>query len=152
MKKEQREKVFYTTVYVACDGTEFTNEAECQTYEKSAKGVIFGRMRNCVINEGTEDSIFNAGSDDNHAYVLLPKSKEDVEAINMVCSWVDSHNYKESEEGAPFTNSIIGSVIILQIGYDYKWWSSRSLESLVKGITKGKYAVVENPEVEEENK
>lgn len=152
MKKVQRENVSYTTVYVACDGTEFNYEDECQTYEKSAKGVIFGRMRKCVINEGNECNIFNAGIEDNHIYVLLPKSKEDVEAINMVCSWVDSHNRKSSEEGAPFTDNIIGSVIMLEIGYDYEWWSSQSLESLVKGITKGKYAVVENPEAEEENK
>lgn len=80
IQKERIEKSFYN-IYVANDGTEFTNSEECQKYEESAEGVLLAKIKPLVIKRTTEEDLFNCGGCDNDVWVIKPNTQEDVDLI-----------------------------------------------------------------------
>lgn len=64
MKTENKEKVIYETVYIAQDGIEFKDRAECEKYENSARCVLLSKYTPYVIKSESEYNLFDCGSEE----------------------------------------------------------------------------------------
>ena len=115
METKKIEKVTFDYVYVASDGTEFDKQEQCEKYEKSATGVLAGRVKPLVVFEGSEDEVCGCGCCDNKAWVVVPKSEADLNAIKqfILCKGSWQADYVE-----PLTDEAIGKPIILYFGYE----------------------------------
>lgn len=144
MKEKKIEQLSYKTIYVAADGTEFDNKDECITYDKSAIGVLKGRVKEMTVTEGTEDSIFNCGSCDNIVWVCLPKTKTDIDNIKQL---LFASNAGESYVNERVTDKLIGKIVFLTICYD-DYTYIYTLEDIVSRATNNQYKLekIESPE------
>lgn len=84
MKTKEIEIVTKKTVYEANDGTIFYDSCECEKYDKTAIGVLKSRIKNFLVNSGTEYELFGCGCDDNRCWVVLPKTTEDISLIKQL--------------------------------------------------------------------
>ena len=136
MKKIEKEVVTKVIEgYEAMDGTMFQDQEECKKYEQSAKGVLKGRVKKLVFNEGTEDEILFTGSCDNKVWVCRPMTQDDVDTIKqlyMLCGG--------REEFLPRLDGQAGKVVLVTWDYDgdYMWFDS--LEELTRRIMGDKEA------------
>lgn len=135
----KREVIDVKEVYVAVDGTEFDAPEECKKYEKSAVGVLKGRLHQMALFEGTECDLFDgAGSDENNAYVVAPKNEEDVKTCQQVAhmlAWSDDWKKKHAEKVA------VGKVLAVVIEYgDNAAWII-DLGDVISNATSGKYGI-----------
>lgn len=81
MKKIQKTRESYYDVFVAYDGTEFTNSDECKKYEESARGVLMAKIKPLVIQSIDEEDLFGCGCTDNVVWVMKPNKQDDVDTI-----------------------------------------------------------------------
>lgn len=113
MKTIQKEDKIYRTAYVATDGTEFDDAEECKKYEKSAVGILKGRVKKMSLSDVSEDDLFNCGSCDNRVLTVVPSSMQDVDTIKqLILAMGGSESYADrlSEEH-------IGKIVFVTIGY-----------------------------------
>lgn len=89
MKIEKREVKTYKEVFVAMDGTEFSNREECETYEKSATTVINGRFNALVKKVCSDfgDWLYMFSCEDT-LFVVYIADENDLTAVNM---WIQHH-------------------------------------------------------------
>lgn len=81
MTEKQIERKVYDTFYVAVDGTEFREKAECEKYEQTAHAVVREKFLKLVISEKTEYDFFHVGSDDTTVYAVKMNSQEEADAV-----------------------------------------------------------------------
>jgi hypothetical protein len=139
MEKKTIEVKDYKTVYVAADGTEFDTAEECKKYDKSAVGVLKGRIKKFTIKETTEDGIFNCGSCDNTVMVCIPQTIADLDAIRqLIVCMGSSESYAER-----LADDNVGRVVFLTISYcnDGAWFTT--LDGIIKDATDGKWVAEE---------
>ena len=79
--QKTKEHIEYITVYQANDGTEFTNEEECEKYENSAHTVVRIKFLKLVMDKKTEYALFNVGNDEDIIYSVKLNSQEDADVI-----------------------------------------------------------------------
>lgn len=81
MKTITREKqiVEKYEVFVAEDGTEFKEEAECKKYEESAKGVLSAKYHPLIVGTTNEFGIFGTGSEDDAVELVKVVSDADAD-------------------------------------------------------------------------
>ena len=139
MERKEIEVKDVKYVYVAADGTEFSDKDQCEVYEKSAYCVIRSRFMKLVVFESSEYGAYECGSDENEAYVVIPKSKEDIDAIKMFLVANDAGKGTVNS----FTDEFIGKVFVINVGYDHDWAGYTNLGNLVDRLTDGKYEIVE---------
>lgn len=125
--------------YESTDGTFFSNKEECEKYEKSALGVLRGRIEEIAIERTSEYGLFEMGSDDCEVFVVIPKSKEDIDLINQYAVLINGDDQRH------VTDEAIGKMVYVYTAYTDSCWFN-SLESLVSRISLGKYTVVEKAE------
>lgn len=138
MKKIEREITTKEIVgYESTDGIFFKKEEECEMYEKSAIGVVCGRIAEIAIKNTTEYGLFEMGSEDCGVFVVIPKDKKDIDLINQAAILINGDDQRK------VTDDAIGKMVFVYTGYnnDSCWFDT--LESLVRRITDGKYEVVE---------
>ena len=78
---EERTKVEKYTVYQAVDGTEFDSQKECEEYEKSARGVLRGKLKPLIVNDQYDEWELLRGNEDNHVLAIKMCSMEDVDTV-----------------------------------------------------------------------
>lgn len=129
MKKIEKEVVTKVVEgYEAMDGTMFYDEEQCKKYEQSAIGIIKGRVKKFVINEGTECGLLGTGSDENTVWVCKPTTEADIDAIKQMYNL-----YGGRAEYLPSLDNQVGKVVLVTFGYDEYMWTD-TLESLTKRI------------------
>jgi hypothetical protein len=140
MKKIQIEVKSVKYVYEAVDGTQFDSEDECRTYDNSAYGVLKGRLANIAILKTTECDLYNgAGSDENKAYVVIPKDEEEVKTIQQLAylkAYGEEWKKKYSDMVA------VGKVLAVTIAYEDDGLWITDLGEMVSSATAGKFKVV----------
>lgn len=103
------------TVYEACDGKRFKNEADCKAWEDSYRCTItkcFQQIPQIRIS-GSRTYLDYANEDD-EVVALVPRNLEDIKVINAYA--------KETTcDEINITHESIGRVIILNFGYDHDW-------------------------------
>lgn len=126
--------------YLAFDKTYFCEKEDCEKYEKSALGVLKGRIQEMAIRSTTEYGLFEMGSDDCDVFVVVPKSEEDIDKLNQLAILING------DEQRKVADDVIGKMVFVYTGYhnDCCWFDT--LDKLVSRITDGKYEVVEKVE------
>lgn len=81
MTEKQIERKVYDTFYVAVDGTEFSEKAECEKYEQTAHAVVREKFLKLVISKKTEYNFFHVGSDDTTVYAVKMQSQEEADTV-----------------------------------------------------------------------
>lgn len=142
MKEKKIEQLSYKTVYVAADGTEFNDRTECEKYDKSAVGVLKGRVKEMAIKDANEEDIFNCGNSENHVLVCIPKNQEDIDTIKQLIFATDGN-----ESYANKVDSCINKVVLVFFYYDDYIYID-TLNDVVSRTTNGKYTLekLESPE------
>lgn len=91
MKTETRTREEYYNVYVANDGTEFSDKAECEKYEQSAKAVVNNNYLRLVVGTNTEEAFFGMGCCDNRVEFVKVASKEDADVVMQMNFLINPH-------------------------------------------------------------
>lgn len=130
MKKIQKTVEKSITVYVADDGREFTNEQDCNNWEKSYEHTLeagWNALRKLAISGA--DIGATTEYDDRECYVILPRSLEDITLINA---------YIERFTDAPgtLTQNHINQFMLFDFGYDRCYCDALPLDKYVDRINK----------------
>lgn len=142
MKKIEVKKEVINYQYEAADGTIFGDADECRMYEESAFGVLRGRLAKIATTFASECDIFNgAGSDENDAFVVIPKNEDEVKTIQQIV-YMKSYG----DKAAVAEKVAIGKVLLVTFSYDNDGVWITDLGKLIDSATKGKYEVVEKKE------
>lgn len=127
MKIKEIEKTYKEKVYVAVDGKEFKNEADCKEWENSYKCTIkqsFDKLPKLQV-DGISVAFPYACSDEN-VFVVEPHSLNDITVINAyVHSCVDS-------SATVMDTTYIGKKVVLNFGYSYDYFAFVLLDYLIK--------------------
>lgn len=81
MKKLEKDLITKCTVFQAVDGTEFSQKEECEKYEKSALGVLRGKIKKFVVCEPKDAWTFIGGYDDHQVIAIKPLIESDIDTI-----------------------------------------------------------------------
>lgn len=99
--------------YEAEDGTRFKNKEECETYENTAKSVIFNEFKQLMVGEPfSECSIwekYGYGGEEFELAVIEIKNADDLHTANM---FAKAYGY-----GYVFPNEMIGKRVLVNLGY-----------------------------------
>lgn len=148
MTEKQIETKSYKTVYVAADGIEFDTRDECSNYDKSAFGVLMGRVKAMSVNDTSEEDIFCCGSPENRVLACIPRSKEDINTLRQTMIAAGQNEKYASN----LTDDNINKPVLLTIGYagDGAWFDT--LDTIVQRALGSNYknAHVEFEKNEEE--
>lgn len=75
------------SVYVSADGLEFNERSKCWDYEEHLFMVLKERISRMAIKVSSSDNVFDGeGFEDHDAFVINPKSDEQVETIRTLLS------------------------------------------------------------------
>ena len=92
VKKEIKKEITDIEVkYIAVDGTEFTSQAECEEYEKTAKCALLVRYNALKVRETTEYDLFHAGSEDSAVDIVQLKEEKDKDTIIQLLRLYQPH-------------------------------------------------------------
>lgn len=127
MKEIKIENTVYTTQYEAIDGTRFTSKEECEKYDNTARAILKEKFRKLVIDEGTEETFFICGSDENTAYAVKIASEEDADVVLQLYfldnPWVlDEKDYNKSvrDKALKMVDRTLKEKDILFVGENYE--------------------------------
>lgn len=130
MKIKEIEKTYKEKVYVAVDGKEFKNEADCKEWENSYKCTIkqsFDKLPKVKV-DGISVA-YPYVCDDDNVFVVEPKSLEDITLINAyVRSYIDSL-------ATLMDTACIGKKVVLNFGYSDDYFSFALLDDLIKDFS-----------------
>lgn len=101
MKTITREKqiVEKYEVFVADDGTEFKDKAECEKYEESAVGVLNAKYRPLLVGSTTECGIYETGNEDDKVELVKVASDEDADIIMQMFFLCNAYYRNKFHEG-----------------------------------------------------
>lgn len=142
MEERKVELLSYKTVYVAADGTEFDDRTECEKYDKSAVGVLKGRVKAMAIKDTNEEDIFSCGNSENRVLVCIPKNQEDIDTIKqLIFTTVGNKSYADK------VDAYINKVVLVFFCYDDYIYID-TVDDVVFRATDGKYKLekLESPE------
>lgn len=114
--KELTREVTTTEVigYRAADGKEFRNKEECETYERTAKGVIQADFEKLVMAENNEYGLFESfggGGEDYRIVRIIIHNMEELRQANMHSQLIKNKNL--------FTEEHIGKNLIVGTGCEH---------------------------------
>lgn len=127
MKIKEIEKTDKEKVYVAVDGKEFKNEADCKEWENSYKCTIkqsFDKLPKAKVNGISVAFPYACGADE--VYVVEPHSLNDITLINA---------YAKSFADDPCTlmdATCIGKKIVVNFGCLNDYFAFALLDDLIK--------------------
>ena len=116
MKIKEIEKVTKEKIYVAADGKEFKNEADCKEWEDTYKFTVkqsFNKLPKLQV-EGCEVA-FPGSNNEDYIIVMEPKSLDDITIIN---AYIKSFVY----DGGMYSvldTSYLNQKIVINFGYNY---------------------------------
>ena len=128
MKIKEIEKTYKEKVYVAVDGKEFKNEADCKEWENSYKCTIkqsFDKLPKMRV-DGVGLAFPDAHSDDD-VLVVEPESLNDIALINAyVQAFIDDG------DAMLMDTTYIGKKVVLNFGDSNEYFSFVLFDDLIK--------------------
>ena len=140
--KKEIQKVEYKTVFVATDGTEFPDKAECEKYEKSAKGVLMAKYAPMVVKTISEDSLFGVGCEDDVIEIIFVKNQSVVDLLLQIFLVENPHYMKDDwkenlDKVTSQLNNSIGDFLVIGRGYDGDgFWFYGSRKEIIENFSK----------------
>ena len=127
MKIKEIKKTYREKVYVAVDGKEFKNEADCKEWENSYKCTIkqsFDKLPKLQVNASSVG--YPEAFSDDKVFVVEPKSLEDITLINAYAkAFLDDF-------AVSMDTTCIGKKVVLNFGYSNDYFSFALLDDLIK--------------------
>lgn len=144
MKTIKEEKKYTVDVYEAIDGTRFSDKAECEKYEKSAKCLLLSKYNKLVIKRDSEYNIFGCGSDEDYIDIIRILCREDVDVIMQTLGVINPYILKEDqkEKYDKYQNILVKALeeddlVLIYRGYDDSCFSVEgSLTGKIYNIAK----------------
>ena len=144
--KEQTTTSTYT-VYVATDGTEFHDAAECKKYEQSAAGVIRAKVSKLIAGDtrNTEENAWTLmGGDEEHDVIALTMENfTDLDTVKQFllyeCPWYNSDQCAERKKeifniiDVAYKNE---DAILFGINIDGNYYFINSRQNLINNLSK----------------
>lgn len=126
MKIKEIEKTYKEKVYVAVDGKEFINEADCKEWENSYKCTIKQSFDKLPKKEIDGISVaFPYACTDEYVVVVEPSSLDDITVINAYAKSLDCFS-------VCLDTTCIGKKVVLNFGYCNDYFSFALLDDLIK--------------------
>lgn len=127
MKIKEIEKTYKAKVYVAVDGKEFRNEADCKEWENSYKCTIKQSFDKLPKKEIDGSSVaFPCACSDDYTVVVEPSSLDDITVINAyVKTLIDDF-------AVCMDTTCIGKKVVLNFGCCDDYFSFALLDDLIK--------------------
>lgn len=147
VEETKKEVIETTTYYEAADGTKFTDQKECELYEKTAAAVLMARTEEFTIADERKAEQDWFDEEDNTYKTVVPTTKEHIDILNQLW-FMFSH-----KEEPKFTDADIKKVFCIGYMYnqrgstpyiDYMWF--KDIEDFIADVTGGKYILVAKPE------
>lgn len=89
-KKITREVTETVVTFIASDGKEFKNEEDCEKYEESYVCTLKTCFEKVPHLEKAATSLYiQYGTEEDEAYMLIPRNMEDVCAVNRILDYCD---------------------------------------------------------------
>lgn len=139
MKEKKIENVYYTTSYVATDGTEFGTKEDCAKYERTYACALKSRLMAMSINENSEEDMFARGSCDSSVMVVVPRSEKDIDTIKQYAIGLGC---TEEQVSKGISDTDINMPVTITTGYDNEWCYIQTVSSLVDHITRGAFKII----------
>ena len=143
MKTIKEEKKYTVEVFEAIDGTRFSDKAECEVYERSAKGLLLSKYNKLVVNKDSEYNIFRCGSEDEYVDIIKIPRKEDIDVIMQTLGVINPEMLKEgSKERYDRCHDILvkacdkNDLVFIFRGYGDGFWVEGTLSDRIFNIAK----------------
>lgn len=123
-------------LYIASDGTEFTNIEECKRYEDTAKCVLLSKYKNWVIKSTNEWEIFDAGCEESYIDIIRV-SEDKIDTILQLTKLLGYTNEECLQKDRTRLESSIGELVLIGRGdtYEENFWIKNSLKFYVDKLT-----------------
>lgn len=123
-------------LYIASDGTEFTNKEECKRYEDTAKCVLLSKYKNWVIKSTNEWEIFDAGCEETYIDIIRV-SEDKIDTILQLTKLLGYTNEERLQKDRTRLESSIGELVLIGRGdtYEENFWIKNSLRFYVDKLT-----------------
>lgn len=123
-------------LYIASDGTEFTNKEECKRYEDTAKCVLLSKYKNWVIKSTNEWEIFDAGCEETYIDIIRV-SEDKIDTILQLTKLLGYTNEERLQKDRARLESFIGELVLIGRGdsYEENFWIKNSLKFYVDKLT-----------------
>lgn len=123
-------------LYIASDGTEFTNKEECKRYEDTAKCVLLSKYKNWVIKSTNEWEIFDAGCEESYIDIIRV-SEDKIDTILQLTKLLGYTNEERLQKDRARLESFIGELVLIGRGdsYEENFWIKNSLRFYVDKLT-----------------
>lgn len=123
-------------LYIASDGTEFTNIEECKRYEDTAKCVLLSKYKNWVIKSTNEWEIFDAGCEESYIDIIRV-SEDKIDTILQLTKLLGYTNEERLQKDRTRLESSIGELVLIGRGdtYEENFWIKNSLKFYVDKLT-----------------
>lgn len=131
----------YKTVYIANDGIEFTDAAECKKYEQSALGVLNSRYNEFVIKTISEEELTKMGNCDSVMEIVKISEYDDIDVLaQLYCLY---HSYEKTSDYVDRIRNICkkaiktGDLLLINRGYEYdNFWLIDTLTDYLNSVLK----------------
>lgn len=133
MKTEERSivKTEYVKIYIANDGTEFSNESECMKYEGSVDCAINAIFKSVPQQKtGSPDDVFPYFGYEDTIFAVKIRNCDDLEAVNR---WLSRRGGRDANL---YGVEAIGTIQLFCIyEYDNAYWSLGTPEGYKKYLS-----------------
>lgn len=148
MKTIKKERVSYYELYVANDGTEFNDKAECEAYDKTAKCAIFSAYNALVVKKTLEEDLFTSCGE-NRVEIVRINSEEDALAVLKAFFSVNTYLMSKSEDERAQNAEVCRAIefikrakeekdfLVIGRGYDFdSFWFYGTQKSIIEDFEK----------------
>ena len=136
MKTEKRQYTTYEDVYIAVDGKEFTNEADCLAWENSYKCTMkagFNKLNTITVDPSTLGIPYV--TEDNKCYVIIPQSLDDIVLLNAYINSAVRYCNGLCTNKIWIEPDCVGRLLALDFGYDYDYCNVIDLNMHIDNIS-----------------
>ena len=138
---KERTHVEKYSVYEALDGTQFDFKEDCEKYEKSALGVLRGRLEKLIVGRAEDAWDLMGGADEHRIIAVKPEKETDVD---LILHWFymenphylnDSHvKYKKHLEDTVNTAYDTKDIILFGLNLDNEFYFINSRQNIINNL------------------
>lgn len=138
---KERTHVEKYSVYEALDGTQFDFKEDCEKYEKSALGVLRGRLEKLIVGRAEDAWNLMGGADEHRIIAVKPEKETDVD---LILHWFymenpyylnDSHaKYKKQLEDTVNTAYDTKDIILFGVNLDNEFYFINSRQNIINNL------------------
>jgi len=138
---KERTHVEKYSVYEALDGTQFDFKEDCEKYEKSALGVLRGRLEKLIVGRAEDAWDLMGGADEHRIIAVKPEKETDVD---LILHWFymenphylnDSHaKYKKQLVDTVNTAYDTKDIILFGLNLDNEFYFINSRQNIINNL------------------